>query len=173
MDTYGVEKEIKSLCLGNSIPEVVAKCDQWGSIDAHEGEMVAVGVGEELSEEGEDGDDDNLPAVGSEQEVKVLSESGLGSNGEWRELRNLNADLLVEVFSSLPQEDLLEVLAVCRHWEKAVRKGSVVWQHMRVHQEWRRESTQGERERGRGGQSNSYQGAAGCRGGQLCLFLGE
>ena len=142
------EKEQKRHCSGNGVLEVDGgglvdlNCDQRGSIDVHQGEMVAVGVGRGVPQVG-----DHLTVIGSDRQTELLSTDCPGSEGEETELRNLNVDLLVEVFSSLPQEDLLEVMVVCRHWETAVREGGVVWQRMEVRREWRRGSTVGEREK--------------------------
>ena len=119
------------------------KCDQRGSIDVHQGGMVAMGVGRGVPQ---------LTGIGSDQQTELLSTDCSGSEVEERELRNLNVDQLVEVFSSLPQEDLVEVMAMCRHWRTAVREGAVVWQKVRVHREWSKESTPEEREKDGGNQ---------------------
>ena len=42
---------------------------------------------------------------------------------EGRELMNLDADILAEVFSYLPRVELFEVMSVSRHWKQATMEG--------------------------------------------------
>lgn len=46
---------------------------------------------------------------------------------EGREIGRLGEDGLEVVFSHLCQKDLINVLLVCKTWEKAVREGGVIW----------------------------------------------
>ena len=65
-----------------------------------------------------------------------FSTTGSGLKGERKELRNLGADMLGEVFSYLPQKELFEVLAVSKNWKKAVMEGSGLWRKVDVCRKW-------------------------------------
>lgn len=53
-----------------------------------------------------------------------------------RELQNLDADVLVEVFSYLPQKELFEILYISKDWNSVVMGGSVLWRKVDVKQKW-------------------------------------
>lgn len=60
-------------------------------------------------------------------------EEGSRPDVDMKQLRNLNADLLTEVFAFLPQRCLFEVMSVSRHWEQAVREeSSSLWKKVSV-----------------------------------------
>ena len=65
-----------------------------------------------------------------------FSTTGSGLKGERKELRNLGADMLGEVFSYLPQKELFEVLVVSKNWKKAVMEGSGLWRKVDVCRKW-------------------------------------
>ena len=54
---------------------------------------------------------------------QVLPGEGTEAKDDWNALRNLNADILVQVFSYLNPRSLFEVMIVNTHWEKTVREG--------------------------------------------------
>ena len=52
-------------------------------------------------------------------------------------LKDLNAELLAEVFSFLSSEDLVEVMLVSKHWERSVTEGSdSLWRQVIVARKW-------------------------------------
>lgn len=57
---------------------------------------------------------------------------GSGYEAEGKELRNLGADMLAEVFSYLPHVELFEVMSVSRHWEHATMEGRTLWHEVDV-----------------------------------------
>ena len=59
-----------------------------------------------------------------------------GLKREGKELRNLGADMLGEVFSYLPQKQLFEVLSVSKDWGKAVMEGTGLWSKVDVFRNW-------------------------------------
>ena len=46
------------------------------------------------------------------------------------------ADLLVEVFSNLPQRQLFEMMSVSRDWKKAIMESSRLWRKVKVGRKW-------------------------------------
>lgn len=84
-------------------------------------------------------------------EVEELTGEGSGSKGGGRDFRNVGEDSLGEVFSHLSQKDLLEVMVVCKAWEKTVREGTVIRKEMHVYKKWDSDSGGlGPRRRGNG-----------------------
>lgn len=73
--------------------------------------------------------------AGSHQMPAILDE-GSQAEGEGRELKNLDADILVQVFSFLHQRSLLEVMSVSKYWEKTVMEGRELWKQVEVLQAW-------------------------------------
>ena len=78
----------------------------------------------------------DIPAQSVSGEVEELPGEGSGVKGEGRDFRNLGEDSLGEVFSHLFQKDLLEVMVVCKAWEKSVREGTVIRKEMDVYKKW-------------------------------------
>lgn len=78
--------------------------------------------------------------------MEVPSEDGNGGESTQRGLQHLDSDLLLEVFSFLPQKDLVEVMCVCRPWEKTVMEASVLWKVVKVCNKWELGSSGGGRE---------------------------
>lgn len=72
------------------------------------------------------------------QHMEVLPGDDSTAKGTQRDLQHLNTDLLVEVFSYLPQTELHEVMTACRPWEKAVMGASVLWKEVKVYMKWDR-----------------------------------
>ena len=50
--------------------------------------------------------------------------------------RELNADVLLEVFFHLPQNDIFEVMLVSRDWYQAVIEGSILWRKLEIVSTW-------------------------------------
>lgn len=55
---------------------------------------------------------------------------------EFRKLKNLDADLLIQVFSYLPQKISFQIMLVSRHWNTAVWEGIVLWKEIKLLQRW-------------------------------------
>lgn len=66
------------------------------------------------------------------EENVILDDGKRELEEEGRGLRNLNADVLAEVFSYLPQRELFEVMSVSRQWEEAVMGGPNLWRKVDV-----------------------------------------
>ena len=69
---------------------------------------------------------------------KALSGRNKGKSGG--KLKELNSELLAEVFTFLPSEDLTEVVLVSKHWERSAREGSGLCRRVTVTQNWEIES---------------------------------
>ena len=72
-------------------------------------------------------------AGGGPQEATVVPKEASDWEG-WG--MDVDADLLVEIFSYLPQKDLFEVMLVSRHWGKAVREADILWKKVEVVRNW-------------------------------------
>ena len=59
-----------------------------------------------------------------------------GEISKFRKLKDLDADLLTQVFSYLPQKILFQIMLISRHWNKAVREGTVLWKEINVFWRW-------------------------------------
>ena len=79
--------------------------------------------------------EDSIEERLSREDTEVSTERSV-VEAEGRELRNLGADMLVEVFSFLPQTELFEVLTVSKEWMKAVTEGGELWRKVRVCRKW-------------------------------------
>ena len=64
-----------------------------------------------------------------------FEEDGVGIE-EWGKLRDLDGDMITEVFSYLPQKERIEVMLLSKHWEKAMKEGHVRWQKVEVVRKW-------------------------------------
>lgn len=70
------------------------------------------------------------------QDGGVLAGKGDGIEEKWGRLRDLDEDMLAEVFSYLPQRQRIEVILLNKHWEKAMREGHVRWRKVKVVEKW-------------------------------------
>ena len=66
------------------------------------------------------------------QDGGVLAREGDGIEKKWGRLRDLDGDMLAEVFSYLPQRQRIEVMLLNKRWEKAMREGHVRWRKVKV-----------------------------------------
>lgn len=80
----------------------------------------------------------------------MLPGEGSGDESSRREWKDVNADLLVQVFSYLPQIELFEVISVSKAWKMAVMEASVLWKEVTVCKKWDL-GARGERSGGRVG----------------------
>ena len=71
----------------------------------------------------------------SGEDAKVFTKRSV-VEAEGKELRNLGADMLSDVFLCLPQKELVEVLSVSKAWGKAVMEGSGLWGRVIVWEKW-------------------------------------
>ena len=60
--------------------------------------------------------------------------------------KELHADVLIKVFSNLPQKDLFDVMLVSRDWSKAVINDSALWRNVAIISTWDSGAEGGERE---------------------------
>ena len=80
---------------------------------------------------------ENDSAAAVSQEPEALPRVGVeGEENPKRDLQNLDADLLVEVLSYLPQNELFEVMAVSSRWQAVVQETSKLWRVVKVGRKW-------------------------------------
>lgn len=48
-------------------------------------------------------------------------------------LKDLNADLLAEVFSFLSSQEFCEVMSVSKHWKRSAKEGTGLCRHVKVY----------------------------------------
>lgn len=82
-----------------------------------------------------DTDDTSLAddvAQGGRRQGRACMEEGSTSVREESHWSFLDADILVEVFSLLPQKNMFEFMLINKHWEKSVMEGRVLWRKVDV-----------------------------------------
>ena len=77
--------------------------------------------------------DDSIEEHVSREDAEISTERSVVEEGG-KELPNLGADILGEIFSYLPQKELFEVLLVSKDFEKAAMEGSGLWRQIHVWQ---------------------------------------
>ena len=73
------------------------------------------------------------------QDGGVLAGEGDDIEEKWGRLRDLDEDMLAEVFSYLSQRQRIEVMLLNKRWEKAMREGHVQWRKVKVVRKWNME----------------------------------
>ena len=94
----------------------------------NEGDMGSRDVQRDGSARGVDGTSGPAKDISEKESGKRNHNKGGG--------KELHAEVLIEVFSHLPQMDLFEVMSVSRDLNKAVINGSVLWRNVAIISAW-------------------------------------